>query len=64
LANGVDGLTPVGSRSLSHPLGSTDPRRWHMLIEYPPGKARLALPPLERPVLYVRGRPGDAPDPP
>ncbi|MFW5835241.1 MAG: glycosyl hydrolase family 28-related protein, partial [Pseudomonadota bacterium] len=64
LANGVDGLTPVGSRSLSHPLGSTDPRRWHMLTEYPRGKARLALPPLERPVLYMRGRPGDAPDPP
>ncbi len=57
LANGVDGPTPVGSRSLSHPLGSTDPREWHMLIDRPADRTELALPPLERPVLYLRGRP-------
>lgn len=59
LANGVDGLTRIGSRSLSHPIGSTDPRRWQMLIEELEDGTRLELPPLERPVLYLRGRPCD-----
>lgn len=62
LANGVDGLTKIGSRSLSHPIGSTDPRRWHMLIEEPEDGTRLELPPLARPVLYLRGRPSDGAD--
>ncbi|MDZ7617810.1 MAG: glycosyl hydrolase family 28-related protein [Patescibacteria group bacterium] len=57
LANAVDGPTPVGSRSLSHPLGSTDPREWHMLIDRPAAGPEVALPPLDRPVLYLRGRP-------
>jgi hypothetical protein len=57
LANGVDGLTKIGSSSLSHPIGSTDPRRWHMLIDQLEDGTRLALPPLERPVLYLRGQP-------
>ncbi len=60
LANGVDGPTKIGSRSLSHPDGSTDPRRWHMLIERLGDGSELKLPPLERPVLYVRGNPQDA----
>lgn len=59
LANGVDGLTKIGSRSLSHPIGSTDPRRWQMLIEELEDGTRLELPPLERPVLYLRGQPSD-----
>lgn len=57
LANGVDGPTKIGSRSLSHPDGSTDPRHWHMLIERLEDGSELKLPPLERPVLYVRGTP-------
>jgi hypothetical protein len=59
LANGVDGLTKIGSRSLSHPLGSTDPRQWHILIDEPEDGTRLKLPPRERPVLYLRGQPTD-----
>jgi hypothetical protein len=54
-ANGVDGPTKIGSSSLSHPRGSTDPREWHMLIERFPDGAEFKLPPLERPVLYRRG---------
>jgi hypothetical protein len=56
-ANGVDGPTKIGSRSLSHPQGSTDPRRWHMLIERSADGEEFKLPPLERPVLYRRGAP-------
>ncbi len=56
-ANGVDGPTKIGSKSLSHREGSTDPREWHMLIERPAGGAEFKLPPLERPVLYQRGSP-------
>ena len=56
-ANGVDGPTKIGSKSLSHREGSTDPREWHMLIERPVGGAEFKLPPLERPVLYQRGSP-------
>ncbi len=54
-ANGVDGPTKIGSRSLSHPDGSTDPHEWHMLIERGTDGTELKLPPLERPVLYRRG---------
>lgn len=57
LANLVDGPTKIGSKSLSHREGSTDPRLWHMLIDRPEGGAELKLPPLERPVLYQRGAP-------
>jgi hypothetical protein len=56
-ANGVDGPTPTGTKNLSHPEGSTDPRLWHMLIERPSKGPELKLPPLERPVLYQRGAP-------
>lgn len=56
-ANGVDGPTKIGSTSLSHREGSTDPRLWHMLIDSPANIAELKLPPLERPVLYQRGTP-------
>jgi hypothetical protein len=60
-ANAVDGLTKIGSKSLSHRDGSTDPRLWHMLIDRRAGGIELALPPLERPVLYLRGTPIDGP---
>jgi hypothetical protein len=53
--NGVDGPTKIGTRGLSHPQGSTDPREWHMLIERPAAGQEFKLPPLERPVLYRRG---------
>ncbi len=56
-ANGVDGPTKIGSRSLSSPQGSTDPREWHMLIERLADGSELKLPPCERPVLYRRGLP-------
>ncbi len=55
-ANGVDGPTKIGSRSRSHPEGSTDPRRWHMLIDRLAEGEEFKLPPRERPVLYRRGR--------
>jgi hypothetical protein len=58
-ANGVDGPTKIGSKSLSHWEGSTDPRLWHMLIERPASGAEFKLPPLERPVLYQRGSPDE-----
>jgi len=64
LANGVDGPTKIGSRSLSHPDGSTDPRQWHMLIERLDDGSERKLPPLERPVVYVRGQPRDGADEP
>ncbi len=55
LANGVDGPTKIGSKSLSHRDGSTDPSLWHFLIDRPVADSELKLPPLERPVLYQRG---------
>ncbi|MCX7048089.1 MAG: glycosyl hydrolase family 28-related protein [Candidatus Sumerlaeota bacterium] len=58
-ANGVDGPTKIGTRSLSHPEGSTDPREWHFLIERSADGKEFKLPPLERPVLYERGAPVD-----
>ena len=63
-ANGVDGPTKIGTRSLSHPDGSTDPRQWHMLIERRDDGGQFQLPPLERPVYFGRGRPQDAVDEP
>jgi len=59
-ANGVDGPTKIGTKTLSHWEGSTDPRYWHMLIDRPSDGAELKLPPLERPVLYQRGSPSEA----
>jgi hypothetical protein len=64
LANGVDGPTKIGSRSLSHPDGSTDPRRWHLLIDRPDAISERKLPPGDRPVLYQRGRPRTSADEP
>jgi hypothetical protein len=58
-ANGVDGPTKIGSKSLSHWEGSTDPRLWHLLIDRPATTAELKLLPLERPVLYQRGSPAE-----
>ncbi|MEI7729791.1 MAG: glycosyl hydrolase family 28-related protein [Verrucomicrobiota bacterium] len=58
-ANGVDGPTKVGSKSLSHPEGSTDPNEWHLLIERGANGTEFKLPPLERPVLYQRGAPAE-----
>jgi hypothetical protein len=57
-ANGVDGPTKIGSKSLSHWEGSTDPRLWHFLIDRPTGGPAITTAPLERPVLYLRGQPG------
>ena len=54
-ANGVDGPTKIGSKSLSHWDGSTDPKLWHMLIERQADGTEFKLPPLERPVVYERG---------
>lgn len=61
LANGVEGPTKVGTRGLSHPAGSTDPRRWHVLVDERDDGTELKLPALERPVLYLRGQPQVAP---
>jgi hypothetical protein len=57
-ANGVDGPTKIGSKSLSHWEGSTDPRLWHFLIDRPAGGPEIRTTPLDRPVLYLRGQPG------
>ena len=47
IANLVD--RPMGVRR--------DPRKWHALVEKTSDGKTLALPPLERPALYKRGRP-------
>lgn len=60
-ANAVDGLTRIGTKTLSHREGSTDPRLWHMLLDQPGSGPEVKLPPLERPVLYQRGAPRDRP---
>ncbi|MCC7493984.1 MAG: hypothetical protein IT204_16625 [Fimbriimonadaceae bacterium] len=56
LANGVDGPTKIGTKSLSSWEGSTDPLRWHFLIDTS-AHGVGPLPPLERPVLYWREAP-------
>jgi hypothetical protein len=56
-ANGVDGPTKIGSTSLSHREGSTDPRLWHMLIDRPATGPEVKTVPLDRPVLFQRGQP-------
>ena len=56
-ANCVDGPTKLGSKSLSHWEGSTDPRLWHMLIDRPATGPETRTAPLDRPVLYLRGQP-------
>lgn len=56
-ANAVDGPTRIGSKSLSHREGSTDPLLWHFLIDAPASGEPVRLPPLLRPVLYQRGTP-------
>ncbi|MBN2506460.1 MAG: hypothetical protein JXQ71_07185 [Verrucomicrobia bacterium] len=61
LANGVDGPTRIGSKSLSHWEGSTDPRLWHFLIDRPATGSEIKTAPLDRPVVYVRGHPDAAP---
>ena len=57
VANAVDGPTKIGSRSLSHREGATDPREWNMLVDRPTAGPEIRTEPLERPVLYRRGRP-------
>ncbi len=56
-ANAIDGPTKIGTKTLSHRAGSTDPRLWHVLIEESADGALVKVPPLERPVLYQRGQP-------
>jgi hypothetical protein len=53
----VDGPTKIGSKSLSHREGSTDPQLWHFLIDRPAGRPEIKTAPLDRPVLYLRGTP-------
>lgn len=58
LANLVDTPRLAGTGSPDHFAGQgMDPRRWHMLRERPADGASLLTPPLDRPVLYQRGRP-------
>ena len=47
----------IGSKSLSHWEGSTDPQLWHFLIDRPATGAEVKTAPLDRPVLYLRGNP-------
>jgi hypothetical protein len=55
VANAVEGPTKIGDKNLSHRLGSTDPRLWHLLIDRPAEGAETKTAPLDRPVLYRRG---------
>jgi hypothetical protein len=55
VANLVEGPTRIGEKSLSHRLGSTDPRLWPMLLDHPENGAEIKTTPLDRPVLYRRG---------
>lgn len=56
-ANCVDGPTKIGSKSLSHWEGGTDPRLWHFLVDRPTARTEIKTAPLDRPVLYLRGEP-------
>lgn len=57
-ANLVEGPTRIAPVTLGPQASdSTDPRLWHMLTEHPVDGEELRLEPMERPVLYKRGRP-------
>lgn len=56
VANAVEGPTKIGQAGLSHRLGSTDPRLWHMLVDRPSRASETRTVPLDRPVLYRRGQ--------
>ncbi len=56
--NLVDSPRFPGDGSPEHFAGEgVDPHRWHMLIERSAAETEVATAPLERPVLYRRGRP-------
>lgn len=55
VANAVEGPTKTGEVSLSHRLGGTDPRFWHMIAETSTDGVTTRTEPLDRPVLYTRG---------
>ena len=58
LANLADSPRLAGAGSPDEAPGTgVDPRKWHMLIERPAGGKELRTRPLDRPVLYRRGRP-------
>lgn len=59
LANAVDGPTKINTGGKAGDSGhSTDPRKWWMIIDRPkPGEEQKPRP-LERPVLWKRGKPG------
>jgi len=57
LANCLEG--PTGIRKGPGKVGdgdTTDPRTWHMIVERPAQGREIKTPPMERPVLYQRGR--------
>ena len=63
-ANCVDGPTKIGGKTLSHREGSTDPRLWYFLIDRPASGSEVKTAPLDRPVLYLRGKPEALPKSP
>lgn len=57
-ANCLEG--PTGIRKGPGKVGggdNTDPRTWHMIVEQPARGPEIKTPPMERPVLYQRGKP-------
>ena len=58
VANAVDQprLAGIGSDDFFAGRG-VDPNQWHMIIEHPSGGKEIKTLPLDRPVLYRRGRP-------
>jgi len=48
---------PGGSPANRFVGDGVDPGRWHMVIECAADGQLIATPPLDRPVLYKRGRP-------
>lgn len=62
VANAVEGPTKIGTKGLSHRLGSTDPRLWHMILDQPDRGVESKTTPLDRPVLYRRGAPSQTPN--
>lgn len=60
LANLVDSPRLAGAGSAEHFAGQgVDPHLWHMVLEEPNAGAAILTPPLDRPVLYLRGNPND-----